>query len=197
MIRYFRLTAAFLLLLTGCDNQIRQYNTALLEMSDRHVGAAARSFSLLAKSGYAPAQFRLGILYLSGLGVPKNSRTAAYWLEKSAQQGNAGAQYFLAKLYAEGVGVPRSLTLALHWFQQLAEQGYAPAQFQVGTMYEQGLGTGRNNAEAVKWIHKAAEYDYPQALSKLAEAYRNGLLGLPKDSRQAEYWQARTEPKKF
>lgn len=186
-----------LLTLAGCDSETQRYNTALRQMSMRDFGPAAQGFSFLAKDGYAPAQFRLAMLHLAGLGVPENGRQAAYWLEKAAQQDDVGAQYMLAKLYIEGIGVAQSSALAIRWFRRLAERGYAPALYQLGLIYEQGLGIDNNAVAAVAWLTKAATRKHREASLKLARAYREGLLGLPPDNEKAEFWAANTKPRKF
>jgi hypothetical protein len=186
-----------LLALAGCDNETQRYNTALRQMSTQDFGPAAQGFSFLAKDGYAPAQFRLAMLYLAGLGVPRNGRQAAYWLEKAAQQEDVGAQYMLARLYLEGIGVAHSATLAMRWFRRLAERGYVPALYQLGLMYEQGLGVDNSAVDAVAWLTKAARRRHREASLKLARAYREGLLGLAPDNEKADYWVANTKPRKF
>lgn len=185
------------LALAGCDNETQRYNTALRQMSTRDFGPAAQGFSFLAKHGYAPAQFRLAMLHLVGLGVPKNGRQATYWLAKAAQQDDVGAQYMLAKLYLEGIGVAQNSTLAIRWFRRLADRGYVPALYQLGLLYEQGPGIDNSPTVAVAWLTKAAQRKHREASLKLARAYREGLLGLAPDNEKADYWVANTKPRKF
>ena len=51
-----------------------------------------------ARHGDAKAQYNLGILYDEGIGVAKNRRWAALWMQKAAAQGHPGALEFLAPL---------------------------------------------------------------------------------------------------
>src|SRR4051812_33965325 len=65
-----------------------------------------------AESGDAGAQLQLGMLYASGMGVPRDFAKAAKWHRKAAEQGLPQAQYQLALDYANGEGVKVSQTEA-------------------------------------------------------------------------------------
>jgi TPR repeat protein len=189
----FLLAVILIISLTACvDSQTHEFNDALEKFSQQDYPAAVKILSVLAENGYAPAQFRLGVMYISALGVKNNPRQAAYWFEKAAQQDDLPSQYSLARLYMTGIGVPKSEAQALRWFEQTAERGYAPSQFQTGIMYEQGLGTAKHDGKAEQWIRRAAENKYRPAQLMLAKAYQQGALGLPQDKDLAEYWSNQT-----
>jgi len=63
--------------------------------------AALGRLSAAAASGDAYAQFRLGLLYRDGKGVPQSARGYVSWLQKSAAGGYAGAQARLIGIYEE------------------------------------------------------------------------------------------------
>ena len=46
-----------------------------------------------AEQGHAPAQSRLGRLYLAGEGVPRDAERGLAWVRRAAEQGYAPAQY--------------------------------------------------------------------------------------------------------
>jgi len=48
---------------------------------------AAQWYQRAANARYAPAEFNLGLLYETGLGVQQNWITAAQWIDAAAQQG--------------------------------------------------------------------------------------------------------------
>lgn len=52
-----------------------------------------------AEAGISSAQYRLGMMYARGEGVPQNDRVAAQWLSKAAQQGHAEARKEAAELF--------------------------------------------------------------------------------------------------
>ena len=72
-------------------------------------------FGTLADQGYAFAQFRLGVMYAEGRGVPDDSAEAAKWYRRAADQGHADAQLYLSVLYDVGSGVPQDHVQALMW----------------------------------------------------------------------------------
>ena len=88
---------------------------------------AAEWFRAVSKSGNLTAQFNLGVLHESGLGVEQDWVKAAKWYDHAANQGHAEAQWNLALLYEQGKGLPQSDAMALKWFERSAEQGLADA----------------------------------------------------------------------
>lgn len=78
--------------------------------------------------GDADGQNKLGWMYRSGRGVPKDDVHAASWFRKAAEQGHAKAQFNLGKHYYNGEGIPQDHAQALNWYRKAAEQGLAPAE---------------------------------------------------------------------
>jgi len=70
----------------------------------------------LADQGDAHTQYRLGIMYDEGKGVPQDFAEAAKWFRKAAEQGDVQAQHNLGFLYDNGQGVPQDLILSHMWF---------------------------------------------------------------------------------
>lgn len=185
------------LLLAGCDQQQAQYRSAMQNLFQGDSRSGIAMLAALAENGHAPSQFRLGFIYRTGLGMPRNLQLAGYWFEKAARQHDVGGQYWLAESYRRGEGLPVSPELAFEWFQCLAERGYAPAEYQVGLAYAEGRGVGHDDAAAVDWLQRAASGGYPAAARRLAQAYRNGELNLPRDPQKATDWERKTQPTRF
>jgi len=82
---------------------------------------AAGLFYPLAEKGDARAQYNLGLLYASGLGVTHDYQAALKWHRLAAGQGHAGAQNELAQMYAKGEGVPQDNVRAYVWYTVAAE----------------------------------------------------------------------------
>ena len=82
---------------------------------------AAGLFYPLAEKGDARAQYNLGLLYASGLGVTHDYQAALKWHRLAAGQGHAGAQNELAQMYAKGQGVPQDNVRAYVWYTVAAE----------------------------------------------------------------------------
>jgi uncharacterized protein len=62
------------------------------------MAVAIESYLGAAEAGFAPAQHRLGQIYLYGQGVNQNLREARRWFSAAAQQGHAAAARHLQKL---------------------------------------------------------------------------------------------------
>jgi TPR repeat protein len=124
---------------------------------------ARRLLNILAQQGFARAQFRLGMMYYLGRGVPQNRIIATEWIRKAlpdvrrqAQEGVAWAQADLGSLYEDGLIVERDTKTAVRWYTRAAEQGYAGAQTNLGVMYAKGVGVEPDIFEAIKWLERAA-----------------------------------------
>ena len=81
----------------------------------------------LAEQGDPSAQFRLGLLYENGEGVPRDFAKARLWYEKAAVQGEAKAQFYLGIQSAFGEGGPLDLVQAHMWYSLAAGNGNAHA----------------------------------------------------------------------
>jgi len=79
-----------------------------------------------------------------------------------------------------------------HW-QALAEQGHAIAQFNMALLYHAGMGVDFSEKKAVELYIKSAKNGYPKAQEYLIVGYREGWFGLPKDAKQAAYWEQQLE----
>ena len=83
---------------------------------------AVKWYRLAAEQGDADAQYRLGIMYLNGRGVPQDDVVAVKWSHKAAEQGDADAQSLLGAMYERGRGVPQDFIQAHMWFNLAASR---------------------------------------------------------------------------
>ncbi|MCL2714108.1 MAG: sel1 repeat family protein [Alphaproteobacteria bacterium] len=96
---------------------------------------AAFWYRRAAAQGQAEAQDCLGVLYLTGHGVPQDDVEAARWFLMAARQGYVCSQHHIGVLYMEGRGVAQDNPRALGWFLKAARQGWRPSQVNAGWMY--------------------------------------------------------------
>lgn len=68
-----------------------------------------------AEQGDADGQWRLGLLYHHGQGVPHDDEEAVRWYRLAADQGHAGGQVSLGFMYDAGLGVPQDYGEAVRW----------------------------------------------------------------------------------
>jgi TPR repeat protein len=118
--------------------------------------AAVSLWLPLADQGNVDAQVYLGIMYMTGEGVPRDDAQALVWLRKAADQGNAIAQYDLGTMYDDGQGIPQDYFKAAAWYRKAADQGYASAQVSLGAMYDHGQGVLQDYVLAYMWENLAA-----------------------------------------
>ena len=84
--------------------------------------AAIETFSVFVEQGSALAQFRLGVMYEEGQGVPQDDGEAVRWYRLAAEQGNALAQGWIGYMYEEGRGVPQDDVQAHKWYNLAASR---------------------------------------------------------------------------
>lgn len=66
-------------------------------------------------------QFLLGLAYLMGIGVEKNSKYALSYISSAAEAGLSDAMERFVSVYYSGEGADRSMIAAIHWQKRLIE----------------------------------------------------------------------------
>jgi hypothetical protein len=151
-------------------------------------GTAAHWHRKAADQGYAQAQSRLGVFYLTGKeGADKNFALAMNWYLKAAEQGNAASQYILGLIYYNGKVVTQDFVQAVTWYRKAAEQGHAEAQLCLGICYDNGEGVSQDSSQAMAWYLKAAEQGDAVAQNHFGNCYYGGE-GVTEDLSQAVAW---------
>ncbi len=132
---------------------------------------AMSEWAPLAEQGDVSAQYNLGLLYESGLGVAQDVVEAVEWYRLAADQGDASAQYNLGVIYDEGHDVPQDYAEAAKWYNLAAEQGDASAQSNLGVMYDNGRGVPHDHITAYMWFSIAASQG-----NKLAHKNKDDII---------------------
>ena len=164
-------------------------SSACVQTQNEHRPAAQALADLRAsaEAGAPEAQFILGGLYLTGVGVPPDAAEAVAWYRRAAEQGHARAQYNLGAMYAEGRGVPPDAAEAVAWYRRAAEQGDATAQYNLGGMYREGRGVPPDAVEAHMWLTIAASRSTGAEREQIVTARAAGAVRMtPTDVREAE-----------
>ncbi len=77
---------------------------------------AVEIWKKLAEKGDPQAQFNLGLMYHSGLGMALNEKEAVKWYIKAAEGGYSPARVYLVVGYEEGwFGLPKDVNKAYYW----------------------------------------------------------------------------------
>jgi uncharacterized protein len=156
------------------------YNMALLLLPSESQVDLKRAVMLLQKAAEAEigeAQHALGVLYLQGRGVERDSTKAAHWFEKAARNGNVAGEIEHSILLFNGDGVPANEDRAAQGFRRAAARGNPIAQNRLARLYIAGRGVPQNRVEAAAW-HMAA------AAQGLSDGWLDDALkDLPADER--------------
>ncbi|MBV9286313.1 MAG: SEL1-like repeat protein [Hyphomicrobiales bacterium] len=131
--------------------------------------AAALWFERAARTGFAPAQFRIAALYQKGVGLARDDAAAKRWYSKAAEAGHARAQHNLAVMDAEPADGPPDYVEAAKWFRKAAELGVRDSQFNLAVLYARGLGVERDLKQAWMWFSLAAGQGDADAAKKRDE----------------------------
>ncbi|RYY01306.1 MAG: sel1 repeat family protein [Gammaproteobacteria bacterium] len=181
---YQKLLAVFLVCLSATS--FAGFNEAQSAFKKGDYQGAVQEYIRMGNAGDTNAQLILGALYSKGGAVPRDEKTAIFWLEKSSLQGNMFAQYLLGQVY-ENSQLPNNYQQASIWYKKAAQQGQADAQVRLGHFYSQGLGIAQNYNEAILWLGRAALQNNVNAQQQLGLMYLNGK-GLPKSPQVATGW---------
>ncbi|MEO5350666.1 MAG: sel1 repeat family protein [Magnetococcus sp. YQC-3] len=87
-----------------------------------------------ARLGYSFAELRIGLLYITGNKIEKNSQEGLKWIMKSASQENAMAQMFMGALFYSGKFVKKDYIKAYLWMTLAAKQGNKTAETYLETI---------------------------------------------------------------
>ena len=93
------------------------FQAAVMDAYDRgDYDTALKEFRPLAEQGDSKAQFKLGIMYDNGFGVPQDYKEATRWCRLAAEQGDSLAQPSLGYRYYKGLGVRQDYAEAGHTY---------------------------------------------------------------------------------
>ncbi len=151
---------------------------------------AIAEWTPLAETGHPLAQYNLGVIYDSGLGVGRDVPAALHWWTAAAESGLAEAQHNLGLLYTElnedGLDADGGV-LARQWLQRAADGGFVRSQYFLGKMYADGVGTDPDPVRGYVLIRQASEAGLMQAQYNLGKMYRDGQ-GVAADAEEANRW---------
>ncbi|HBV88463.1 MAG TPA: hypothetical protein DEF42_17910 [Desulfosporosinus sp.] len=100
-------------------------------------------------------QYRIGKMYVAGLGTPQNYEVAAEWFEMAVAKNHKYAQYSLAGLYYRGQGVEQSYTTAFSLYGKSAAQENPYASYELAKMYRNGIGCNKDTEKADQYFKNA------------------------------------------
>jgi len=111
----------------------------------------------LAESGHPIAEHRLGVMYIFGQGVPKDTAEAIKLFSSAAEKGQGESQHSLGLRYLWGDGTDKNPETAAAWFTAAANQGIPDSATWLGDMYWKGDGVKQDMVEGYKWLLLAGD----------------------------------------
>lgn len=140
-------------------------------------------FEKAATQGHPDALHFLGKLYLDGVDVYADSKTAVSYFEQAAEQGHTLSIPWLVALYQEDGPEPDQVKAA-YYCKLLADQDIACFQVVFGRMCYEGKGVKQDYGQAAHYFNLAADQDEGEAYCYLGHLHRNGE-GVKQDYKKA------------
>jgi uncharacterized protein len=129
----------------------------------------------LAEAGVTCAQVRLGWMYHSATGTPKDWLEAESWYRRAIAANSPESEFYLASLYRAKLE-PQS---ALEWFEKSAQHGYAPAMYHLGRLHLFGAeGAALDEEKAYRCFEEAARAGHLFARRNIARRMASGRRGM-------------------
>lgn len=130
------------------------------------------------------AQNFLGLCYLNGKGVEKDTLKAFKYIKNAAEKGYASAQYNIGRFYKYGIGCEIDYIKAKEWFEIASNNGNHKATYCLGYMYYKGIGVQQNYSKAISWFEKSED---PMAKHFLGLCYYLGYGVTANKNKALEY----------
>ena len=114
-------------------------------------------------------------------------------VKKLSSSGYTEATFYLADCYTRGaLGLESDTREAFKLYQNAAKAGHAQAAYRVAVCceigQEEGGGTSRDAVKAMQWYKRAATLGDTPAMYKMGIISLKGLLGQPRNPREAVTW---------
>lgn len=131
------------------------------------------------------AQNALGVVYLKGIGVERDSIQATEFFEEAARLGSTNAYYNLGMAMKDAPRGKQDFPKAVYYFEQGAKLGSLSCSYAAGYMYYKGLGCTQDYARAVEYFKYDEKGLSPSSQYMLGLCYRNGF-GVERDDQKAD-----------
>ncbi|KAK8844443.1 hypothetical protein M9Y10_024301 [Tritrichomonas musculus] len=156
---------------------------------ERNVMNAITHLKRSSEAGNCYSSLLLGLLYESGIEVPKDIPKSISLYEKSAMQGNGRGIQRIGTMHDFQDEYEHDYSLAAKYYERAAELNDYDALSCLGHLYRNGKGVTKDYNKAFEYYEKAANLGNLIALCSLGNSYRIGL-GVTQDfTRAFEYFQ--------
>ncbi|GEM_PF-95228 len=159
-------------------------NNAELKELEEAVKEIAKLYTLAANQGHAESQGYLGMLYLDGTGVSKDTDIAERLLTSSADGGSVFGMHNLATIHMTGLAKSPNREKAKTLFENAAKTGDSESMYSLGLMSNQV----EDFEAAFHWYTKAAEKGHAEAENNLGIYFLTGNSFVKRDEALAFKW---------
>jgi TPR repeat protein len=150
------------ILLTGTSNAADRssMDEAIAHLKNTDYEKAVPILKKLSAEGVTEAQVQLAVLYIGGIGVPRNAEAGMELYVTASGKGNSTTQFVLATELFKGQLIPPDRKRALSLLLSSAKQRYALAQF--GLCVEQSIDESEfyDAIEAYAWCVASSKKDH-------------------------------------
>ena len=166
--------------LAKSKDPIALFCVGLMEIDNppRNIEKGMRNIERAANMGLATAQATLGMIYFTGIGVPRDPETAIKWCSQAVHQRLPLAMFYLGMAYSVGDGIKRNDDYSNRWIRAAADRGLVMAQLTLGMKLCHGDGIERNLTHGVTWLRQAANNGSAEAALQLRK-FENLLVRSP------------------
>lgn len=125
-------------------------------------------FEKAAEQEHPGATYKLGALYLDGVGVERDPTKGIAYIIQAANLGASDAYFLAGVTYFQGnYGYPVDKAKAIEYWTKGSEAGEGGCTKNLGIVYKTGDGAERDPAKALAYFEKAAEQGNIDALEQL------------------------------
>ena len=167
----------------GCPEGSLGYALSLARTAndDEYRAQVVHHLRQAAENGLPTAEYLLGVLAESGVGMRKDETAAASHYKRAAEMGLPAAQARYGAALMDGDVVQKDLTEAETWLRRAALAGEVEAAARVGDLNAKGGDRPPNFTEAATWYRRAAEAGHTGAARALSSLHLVGA-GVPRDN---------------
>lgn len=136
------------------------------------------------------ARYKLGMMYLEGRGVEKNTQVGENWLMRGAEKGDAHACYQLGMMHYEGKDVVQDYSLALDWFGRAVAIGIPEKSRVLKEIFWDVYVPGEEYSKTIGLFMKRDPLVKANANYMLGNMFETGT-GIKKDQEKARFYYTR------
>lgn len=150
---------------------------------------AAKIFTDLSLKAHPYAQFSLGVMYYSGLGIEQSHSKAFTLYKVSAKNGIPQAYSALGDMYFNGQGIPEDKEEAVKCYENAAKLGDPAAHLSLAQCYNKGSGVEASFQKSFDHYKAAADAELVLGIYNVAVHYFAGKGVEHSFEKAIEYFQ--------